>query len=90
MGGPRRKYSASLRDEALLIENLPEHECRYTLLPPESAFSTVDFEAEVRVDASAGHAAVAFISLSRLGQLLTIAPDYISISRGRHDARFSA
>jgi len=85
-GGPRRKYRASLSDGSLLIENLPEHECRYTLLPPESAFSKVDFEAEVRVCASAGHSAVAFMSLSRLGQLLKIAPDYIAISRGRHDA----
>jgi len=87
-GGPRRKYRASLNDGSLLIENLPEHECRYTLLPPESAFSRVEFEAEVRVGASAGHAAVAFMSLSRMGQLLKIAPDYIAISRGRHDARF--
>ena len=87
IGGPRRKYSAKLRDDALLIENLPEQECRYTLLPPESAFSTIDFEAEVRVGASAGNTAVAFMSLSRLSQLLTIAPDYIAISRGRHDMR---
>ena len=87
IGGPRRKYSANLRERALAIQNLPEHECRYTLLPPESAFSTVDFEAEVRVEASAGHSGVAFMSISRLGQLLTIAPDYIAISRGRHDMR---
>ena len=87
IGGPRRKYAASLNADALVIENRPEHECRYTLLPPESAFSAVDFQAEVRVEASAGHAAVAFMSLSRLGQLLTIAPDHIAISRGRHDMR---
>ncbi len=87
VGGPRRKHRAELRDDALLIENLPEHECRYTLLPPQSAFSTVDFEAEVRVEASAGHSGVAFMSVSRLGQLLTIAPDHIAISRGRHEMR---
>ena len=90
VGGPRRKYCANLQDGALRIENRPEHECRYTLLPPESVFSTVDFEAELRVGASAGHAGVAFLSLSRLGQLLTIAPDYVAISRGRHDARHRA
>jgi len=83
IGGPRRKYSAELTADALLIQNRPEHECRYTLLPPESSFSDVDFEAEVRVEASAGNASVAFMSVSRLGQLLEIAPDHIAIRRGR-------
>ncbi len=87
IGGPRRKYAAELKDGALVIHNRPEHECRYTLLPPESSFSAVDFEAALRVEASAGHAAVAFMSISRLGQLLRIAPDHIAISRGRHEAR---
>ena len=84
IGGPRRKYRAELRPDALVIHNDIEHECRYTLLPPESPFSDVDFEAELRVEASAGHAPVAFMSLSRLGKLLTVAPDHIAIKRGRH------
>ena len=90
IGGPRRKYAAELKDEALIIENLPEHECRYTLLPPESPFSEIDFEAELRVEASDGHAAVAFMSISRLGQLLKIGPDHVSITRGRHEVKHSA
>ena len=60
------------------------------LLPPESAFSDVDFEAELRVEASDGHAAVAFMSISRLGQLLKIGPDHVSITRGRHEVKHSA
>lgn len=87
LGGPRQKYDAALVDEALMIQNRPERECRYTLLPPESPFSDVDFEAELRVEASAGHASVAFLSISRLGQLLQVGPDHISIRRGRHDVR---
>ncbi len=90
IGGPRRKYAASLQRHALVIENLPEHECRYTLLPPESPFSEIDFEAELRVEASDGHAAVAFMSISRLGQLLKIGPDHVSITRGRHEVKHSA
>jgi len=90
VGGPRRKYDATLVEGALLIQNRLEHECRYTLLPPESPFSDVDFEAELRVEASAGHAAVAFMSISRLGQLLKIAPNHISIKRGRHEVRHLA
>ena len=86
IGGPRRKYLANLENGALEIRNQPEHECRYTLLPPESSFSDVDFQAELRVEASAGHAAVAFMSISRLGQLLKIAPDHISIKRGRQES----
>ncbi len=87
VGGPRRKYDASLCEGALVIHNRPEHECRYTLLPPESSFSDVHFEAELRVEASAGHYNVAFMSISRLGQLLKIAPNHISITRGRHEVR---
>ncbi len=87
VGGPRRKYEAKLSGGALVIQNRLEHECRYSLLPPESTFSAVDFEAELRVDASAGRAAVAFMSISRLGQLVKIAPGHVAIQRGRHDAR---
>ncbi len=87
VGGPRRKHEAALIKDALVIQNRPEHECRYTLLPPESPFSDIDFEAELRVEASAGHASVAFMSISRLGQLLRIAPKHISITRGRHEVR---
>ncbi len=90
VGGPRRKYDATLIKDALVIFNQPEHECRYSLLPPESPFSDVDFEAELRVEASAGDHNVAFMSISRLGQLLRIAPNHISITRGRHEVRHCA
>lgn len=49
-GGPRRTHVASLTPEALVIENGPEHECRYTLLPPQSNKSDVLLEAVVRVE----------------------------------------
>ena len=90
LGGPRRKYDAALVGDALMIQNRLEQECRYTLLPPESAFSDVDFEAELRVEASAGREEVAFLSISRLGQLLKIAPSHIAITRGRHDVKHRA
>ena len=45
IGGPRRKFRADLADGVLAIEGAPEHECRYTLLPPESSRSEVEFEA---------------------------------------------
>ena len=67
IGGPRRKHLARLEEDALVIENRHEHECRYTLLPPQSSFSEVDFEAELRVEAS-GDADVAFLSISRPGR----------------------
>lgn len=90
LGGPRRKYEASITEDALVIQNKPEHECRYTLLPPESVFSDVDFEAELRVEASAGREDVAFMSISRLGQLLKIGPDHLAFTRGRHEIRHDA
>lgn len=84
LGGPRRKYKADLTPEALVIHNLPEHEARYTLLPPESSFTEVLFEAEVRAHASRADAVVAFMSISRLGAQLSIAPDGVYLNRGRH------
>ena len=90
MGGPRRKYTASMNADALMIQNAPEHEGRYTLLPPESAFSAVEFEAELRVEASAGREDVAFMSISRLGRLLKIGPDHLAFTRGRHEIRHEA
>ncbi|MCP4755399.1 MAG: exo-alpha-sialidase, partial [Proteobacteria bacterium] len=50
VGGPRTRYKATLTDEALVIENSPEDEARYCLLPPESAMSTVFFEAELKIE----------------------------------------
>ena len=63
IGGPRRKFSAKISQDALIIENKPDHECRYSLLPPENGFSEVVFEAEVKVT---GSEPAAFLSVSRL------------------------
>lgn len=84
VGGPRRNHTAYMHDGALVIANRHDEECRYTVLPPESVFSDVDFEAEVRVEASTGKESVAFLSLSHFGQILHIAPDHIAITRGRN------
>ena len=53
IGGPRRKYQASLEGSALVIDNLPGHEARYCLLPPESARSDIHMEAQLRVEGPA-------------------------------------
>ena len=71
LGGPRRKYDATLAAEALVIKNQIEHECHYTLLPPESNFSEVILEAEVKVSAEA-NIDVAFMSISRVGLMVTL------------------
>jgi hypothetical protein len=91
IGGPRRKYAATMSPDALVIENQPEHECRYTLLPPESPHSEVRYEAELKVEGPAGQVA-AFLSVSTLvggrGPLvLYIAPDRITFMR--HSASFT-
>ncbi|TBL78979.1 sialidase family protein [Paenibacillus thalictri] len=65
IGGPRRKYAAELSAEALTIINQPDHECRYTLLPPESSKSEVVFQAEVKIEADTDEA-VAYMAVSRL------------------------
>ena len=76
IGGPRRKYAASLDDGALVIDNLPGHEARYCLLPPESVRSEVHLEATLKVEGRPGEAA-AFLSLSQFGTVLNIAVDGI-------------
>ncbi len=70
VGGPRRKFSATLENGALVIENKAEHECRYGLLPPQDSFSEVLFEAEVKVDGPAD-APLGFLSCGSLGSRTT-------------------
>jgi hypothetical protein len=65
IGGPRCEYSASLAPEALIVDNRPDRECRYTLLPPESPRSQVTYQARLRVEGPADQA-VAFLSLNVL------------------------
>ena len=50
IGGPQCDFDASLRDGALVIENGPDFDCRYTLLPPENSSSEVIFEASLKVE----------------------------------------
>lgn len=83
VGGPRRKYAADLTSHALVIHNQPEHECRYTLLPPESSQSDVLFEATLRVEGPQDEV-VAFLSVNTLHWIrdicvLHIAPNWIAL-----------
>lgn len=81
IGGPRRKYRATLSGEEMIVDNLPGHECRYRLLPPENAFSEVNMEATVRVEGAAGRES-AFLSIAHLGVELRIAANGIWTRRG--------
>ena len=81
VGGPRRKFAAELTGDALRIDNRPDHECRFSLLPPEGAHSEILFEAEVKV---AGREPAAFLSISRLRSnrgsvVLSLAGDHLSL-----------
>jgi len=90
VGGPRQKYEAELTSEALVIENGPEVECRYTLPPPTASSTEVLFEADVKVEGASGQPA-AFMSVSKLRTLIGpiviyIAPDWIGFSPDAIDA----
>lgn len=82
IGRPRRKYSATLKDSALTIENKPGNECRYSLLPPQNHFSTVDFEAEIKVEGPPGKP-ISFMSCGSVSALLTIGSDFISLGEAQ-------
>ena len=85
VGGPRRKFAAELTGDALRIDNRPDHECRFSLLPPEGGRSEIVFEAEVKV---AGNEPAAFLSISRLRSnrgpvVLSLAGDSLSLADRR-------
>lgn len=91
VGGPRRKYAAELTDSALVITNQPAHECRYSLLPPESSSSEVLFEAVLMVEGASGEPA-AFMSVSthQWGEgplVLYMGSDWIGFSVDRPDKK---
>ena len=82
IGGPRRKYAAAVADGTLRIENKPEHECRYSLLPPQDRFSTVDFEAKVQVEGPSGEA-IAMMSCGSVEAILHIGSDFMILGNQR-------
>ena len=89
IGGPRTRYRAELTQEALVIKNAPGYECRYCLLPPESAKSEVLFEAEIKVEGDQREA-VAFFSISKIHAksgpvILSVARDRITLTPDRPD-----
>ena len=91
VGGPRRRYAAELMSDALVIQNKPEHECRYTLLPPESCRSEVLFEAVLRVEGPADEP-IAFLSVNTLDTgsgpcVLRIAANGMTLHPSRPDKR---
>ena len=81
IGGPLGEYNAYFQDGAFAIENGPEWDCRYSLLPPENSKSTIVFEAELRVEGTDGVPS-AFLSINGLSTeaVLSIAPDCVSLS----------
>jgi hypothetical protein len=90
VGGPPRAFDAELANDALVIRNHPDHECRYTLLPAEDGRSDIDFEAEVRVDGPADEA-IAFMSINAIATrkdgppVLNIYTDHITLNRQSAD-----
>lgn len=89
VGGPRQEFAAELTREALVIESKAGHECRYTLLPPESCRSEVTLEARVRVEGQEDKAA-AFLSVSGLmpqGVVVSMAPNWIMLNSAAVDYR---
>ena len=89
VGGPRQEYAAKLTRKALVIENKAGHECRYSLLPPESCRSEVVLEARVRVEGAEDDAA-AFLSVSGLlpqGVVVSMAPHWIMLNSAAVDYR---
>lgn len=89
IGGPMAEYDAYLADGKLVINNGPDYDCHYTLLPPEGTDSEVVFQADMRVEGTNGEAA-AFMALTGLmdeaaGSVLSIMPDGISLGGGSAD-----
>jgi len=90
IGGPMAEYSACFKDGVFVIENGPELDCRYSLLPPESNKSEVIFEADLKVEGP-DDKAVAFLSLcgfslyNQTGAVLHIAPNWIMLNERSMD-----
>ena len=82
IGGPYVEYRATVKNSALTVENGPQYECRYSLLPPQDRFSTVDFEAEVQVAGPPGEP-VAFMSCGSLDALLLIGSDGMTLGKSQ-------
>lgn len=82
IGGPRRKYKATLKNRSLIIENKAEHECRYSLLPPQDRFSTINFQAKLKVSGPSGKP-IAFLSCGSLNAMLFVGSDFITLGEAK-------
>jgi len=85
IGRPMGDHKAELHDGALVIENGPDLDCRYTLLPPENTKSEIIFEAELKVEGKDDEP-VAFLGVNVLslymqnGAVVRIAPNWIMLN----------
>ena len=71
-----------LQDDALVIDNLPGHEARYCLLPPESARSEIHMEATLKSGRADPANLPPSCAISQLGVVINVAPDGIWSRRG--------
>ncbi|MCL2665071.1 MAG: glycoside hydrolase, partial [Defluviitaleaceae bacterium] len=85
IGGPLAEYDAEFINGEFVITNKPLHDCRYTLLPPESPASDIIFEADVKVEGANGEF-VAFLAVSGLSceAVVHIASDMIALDGTIH------
>ena len=85
IGGPMAEYKAYFENGLFVIENGPELDCRYSMLPPENPKSEIIFEAELKLEGTDDKAA-AFLSLCGLnlhghnGVVIHIAPNWIMLN----------
>jgi hypothetical protein len=92
VGGPAKEHTAELTAEALVIDNRPGHECRYSLLPPESSLSEILLEGTLSVEGPSGES-VAFLSVAGLipdGTVVEIASNGVMLAEGKHNMRVPA
>jgi len=80
--GTHYQDAFELKDGALHIQNRPEADTHYTLVPPESFRSNIVFEATLRVEGPADQA-IATFALGRFGVRAYVLRDQIWLDFGR-------
>ncbi|MCL2741604.1 MAG: hypothetical protein FWE70_05780, partial [Oscillospiraceae bacterium] len=85
IGGPLAEFKAGFEGGAFAIENGPDLDCRYTLLPPESSKADVTLSADLKVEGPDG-SPVAFLAVSGLpcDAVAYVAPDFVALGGTIH------
>lgn len=78
----RNLHLISLSDDALILTNKIETPIRYHVMPPDRAWTTVEFEAEIELDDAGSDGPKFIVQIARVGIYLELGSAWLRLAAG--------